>query len=187
MGSKNMVDSTRIIITDESGNYSFSTLKDIAETKHYCLSTIRKRLANGMSLTEAITTPVGYANKKVIDPKTGKEMFLYEIAKRENIKIDTLHSRIFDLGWSIERAVNEPINTSKAKKEITSDIGDTYSYSTWDKILGFGRGTVSHRILREKTEQEAITTGIRNAIYFIDPKTNKPIPQDQVEEEDFIN
>lgn len=174
-----------IIETDENGNVKYVTIKQAAEERNLNYDLVRKRMERGATLEEALAKEKYYNLRKVIDPETKEEITIGDLAKKYNIKIDTLHSRVFDLGWSIERAVNEPINISKAKKEITSDLGDTYSYNAWDKILGFGRGTVSHRILRKKSEQEAITSGIRNAIYFIDPKTNKPIPQDQVGEEDF--
>ena len=185
--NKNINDSTTIITTNDNGKIKISTFKELVEANNINTSTVRKRISNGMTLEEAITTPVNYNKIKVIDPRTNKEVFLYELAKDIGMKVDTLHNRIVDEGWSVEDAISMPISDRTKKKEITSDLGDTYSYNTWDIILGFGRGNVSHKIKRGKTEKEAISTGLRNAIYFIDPKTNKPIPQDKVGENDLIN
>lgn len=181
---------TRVVmIKDNNGNTKIMTLNDAIKAEGLNPDTVRKRMIrNNITLDEAISKELYYNQKRVKDPITGYDITLKELSDKCNKPVHTLYSRIIKAGWDVEKAMNEPINSEKSKlKTITSDLGDTYSYNAWDKILGFGRGTVSHRILREKTEQEAITTGIRNGIYFIDPKTNKPIPQDQVGENDFIN
>ena len=186
MNNKNINDSTRIIIKDENNNYTMYTIEEIAREKECSSSTIRKRLAKGMTIEEAINVPINERFKRVIDPRNGKEVYLHELAKEIGMIPDTLHSRVFELGWTIEKAISEPLSDKTKKKEITSDLGDTFSYNSWDIILGFGRGTVSHKIKRGKTEQEAISTGNRNGIFFV-KDNGRPVPQDQVGEDDFIN
>lgn len=178
-----------VMVKDDTGNIKVMSLNDAIKAEGLNPDTVRKRMSrNNMTLDEAISKELYYNHRRVKDPITGNDITLRELSNKCDKSVHTLYSRIIEAGWDVDRAMNEPVNGEKLKvKTITSNLGDTYSYNTWDKILGFGRGVISHKILRGRTEQEAITTGTRNGIYFIDPKTNKPIPQDQVGEDDFIN
>lgn len=69
------------------------------------------RLSNGWSTERTLTQPVGVAgNLKHKAIYRGKEYSFKELSVISGHSWGTLHNRIIKLGWSVERAMNEPIN-----------------------------------------------------------------------------
>lgn len=156
--------------------------------------TLYARKEDGWSDERALTEPVN-AYMRVLTDSNGESHTISDWSKITGLDRGLIYDRHFRQGWSVDKSLYEPISDSRKPKLITYN-DDTFSYNQWGKLMGFGPGTVSKRIRSGKSIEESLTTPISNngkiikpinGIYFIDPKTNKPIPQDQVGEDDFIN
>lgn len=76
--------------------------------------------------------------KKVVPPEGGywedipprkkaapRKGTLTEKAKKHNISVKTVHSRVYILGWSLEKALRVPVDKKKAsKKPVFTPIED---------------------------------------------------------------
>ena len=78
----------------------------------------------------------------------GEKIQLRKLCDREKVSYDTVHNRLFALGWDIERAINEPsqLETSFTKKCKEHGINPT---TARDRIVKFGW-----------TEEEALNTPV---------------------------
>lgn len=134
----------------------------------------------GWSDKKTLTTP---ENKyiKIFNHSDGRSMSITDWAIESGYDRDLIYDRVIRQGWSIDRAISEPIKNSPIK--ITFN-GGTFSCNTWDKIMGYGRGTISHRIKNGMSPEKAISQipkgKTKNAIYFINPDTGEAISQDKV-------
>lgn len=178
-----------IIETDENGNAKYVTIKQAAEERNLNYDLVRKRMERGATLEEALAKEKYYNLRKVIDPETKEEITIGDLAKKYNIKTDTLHSRIFDLNWNVEKAISKDVEFKNKKKVLTSDLGDKYSYNKWDIALGYGRGVISHKRKRYKelSDVEILNKGNRGIIFFTNSDTGKIFSQDKVRGEEFVN
>ena len=145
------------------------------------IATILKRKKLEWSDELTLITPENNYIKKYTH-SNGKCMTITEWANETGLDRNLIYDRIHKLGWSIDKAISEPI---KNQSNMITMNNDTFSYSYWEKIAGFTSGIISHRILRGMNPIEAITTPVKNklinGIYFIDEKTGEPISQNEVE------
>ena len=79
---------------------------------------INYRLRNGWAVADALETPAGDGNKrsaKAVRERApryralGESLTLRQWSERTGIKADTIGTRIKRYGWSVERAVTEPL------------------------------------------------------------------------------
>ena len=98
---------------------------------------------------------------------------------------DLIYDRLYKQNWDVDKALYTPVSSDRMPNYITY-YGTTMNYSDWEKARGFSSGTISHRLKRGMSIQEALNTPITdqngndkvipNAIYFVD-ENNKPISQ----------
>lgn len=168
-----------VYLTLNGVSHTAATWSEITGISVYNIYNRKKNLKWNDEKT--LTTP---ENKyiKILNHSDGRSMTVTEWAIESGYNRDLIYDRVFRQGWSVDRAVSEPIKNSPIN--ITYN-GNTFSCNKWEKILGYGRGTISHRISDGMEPEKAITSipkgGFINAIYFIDEDTGEPIPQDQVE------
>jgi hypothetical protein len=73
------------------------------------------RVAKGMTPEAAATTPPADYTVKSGKGKLSKK--LYEQALENGIGRATLHARVYIYGWSVEKALNTPVNTKLRSKK----------------------------------------------------------------------
>ena len=113
-------------------------------------------------------------NTVKIDSGHGEMVTVNDISEATGIANYTIRSRI-DSGWTYDQIINTP-------------VANIYSYgmasgtrSDFDAVLGFEDGTIAKRMRHGMNFEEAIQTPVANnatsAVFFVDPKTRKPINQ----------
>ena len=119
----------------------------------------------------------------------GRKYTVAEFAKLHNMNSDTVLHRL-NKDWSIDDIINRRPEDEKKIKYLTYN-NNTTSLSGWGSITGMGANVIYKRLSKGWSAEKTLSTppknGFINAIYFEDPNTGKPIPQDQAKEEDFIN
>ena len=138
------------------------SIKQIAEHFNIKYTTLKNRLYKGMSIEEAINTPIEERKEiktYIVNSFTGN---LRQIAKHFNVNYGTLCGRIYR-GWSIERAVNTPVNEQKERKiEIYTVNGFTGSSTQIAKHFNIKNGTLRDRINKQGMSMEdAVNTTVR--------------------------
>lgn len=67
----------------------------------------------------------------------GESIQLVKLCKRENVSYDTVHNRIYSLGWSVERAIDEPSQQENSLRNKCRERGINYE-TVRSRILKFG-------------------------------------------------
>ena len=101
--------------------------------KGYCPSNCRWATRKEQSENKRNTIHVKY---------NGENVTISELSRLSGISSNILGSRICKYGWSVERAINEPIN--HVKRDITFN-GKTQSISKWAKELNIPYATLKQR------------------------------------------
>ena len=183
--------------TNKRYNYNGEMLlvKEIAKRIDLPVTTINSRLARNWSMDKIIAT----AKKRetgLNDTQytiNGVSHNVYDWSKIYNIDPGVVRSRLYQ-GWNIEKALTEPIKA--ATNTITFD-GCTGNFNEWARALEIPSHIIQYRRAHGWNEEASLTTPIKDkggnikypmaGIVFVDPDTNKPVPQNKVEEDDFIN
>lgn len=92
----------------------WKTYKDQALANGVPYGMFLRRLHQGLSPEEAIRQGRSLGGRKV-NPRISEEM--YEMAALNGIGRNTLKCRIFQLRWSDERAITEPVHLNKSSKK----------------------------------------------------------------------
>jgi Zn-dependent peptidase ImmA (M78 family) len=80
--------------TDHLGN-KFKSKREMCKYYNIPYNTFECRMSRrGMSLEEALTTPIKSTNYKIIDPITGESMYYKEISKKYNVNYETFMQRL---------------------------------------------------------------------------------------------
>lgn len=154
---------------DHLGN-EFESLT--AMCKHYGLSTCayKNRLAKGWSLQQALETP----NAKFLpeSKRTDHLGNVYETAKamvsHYGLTLDTYNRRI-KIGWSIEKALTTPIDTTKHGKPEVDHTGREFPMlKDMCEYWGVTVSAYLRRIATGSTKEEALTKQQKNHRTFID-------------------
>jgi hypothetical protein len=168
--------SNNVIIKYNNEEHTISEWAKIYNIEYYNLY---NRIINlGWSIDKALNTPINDYIVKIKDPYTGKERFLSDIAIEHGINPKLVYDRVVRGGWSIDKALNTPINNPI--RYITFN-GTILTTNEWEYILGLSNGCLIDRLNSGMTAEEALTTGFRNGIYFTNEETGKPIPQNEVD------
>ena len=144
--------------------------------------TIRERLKRGMTPEEIANTSIDDYQKKItIDGITDT---LTNFCIKYNIDRSLVWDRIYRSGWDPKIALTAPICNSNPAYDVREYMNTIGNYRDFDRAIGFKEGTISSRVRKQgMTFEEAISTPLRtkgtntNAVFFIDPKTRKPINQ----------
>ena len=137
------------------------------------------RYKRGMTAKEIIETPVNdYYHKITVNGVTNTTAYF---ARMYNMPTYIVTQRIFRLGWDPIEALTTPVAQSNPATKIEY-MGTLGYYTDYDDALGFTRGTIGKRIRNNNmTFEQAISTPLTNrpvnAVFFVDPKTRKPINQ----------
>ena len=110
-------------------------------SKNNCRWATRKQQMNNMR------------SNRVIE-YNGESMNLNQWADRLGVKREVIRDRIDRYGWSIERAMNEPVTPNK-KTTITID-GVSDNLTSWCRRLGVSRTHTERKIKRGMTPKEAL-------------------------------
>ena len=76
----------------------------------------------------------------------GKKYTLAELSEMSGIPLSALNSRIYELGWSVERAIKEKVCYVRYNGEKYTYDGITLSLTDWSKRLGVPRTTLEYRL-----------------------------------------
>ena len=119
--------------------YTASELEKFITVDGLSVENVRSRLSNGFSVERAISQPT---NVKIQPKGVGERIYEYngkiynsfeltQISKVEGLNISHITSRINSKGWSVERAITQPIKNYKNKYEYN---GNLYSTKELSKI-----------------------------------------------------
>lgn len=114
--------------------------------------TLHHRLKSGMSIKDALFTPMGAVKRKIINV-SGQQLSYDEIAKMARVKRSTIYSRRVR-GWK----TNELLIVHNQYK-ITAN-GKTMSVSEWAKELGVRSNLIYQRINRGWSHDAIVNTPI---------------------------
>ena len=158
-------------------------LMDFARMINMDPETVRHRIKmRFMTPDEIATTPIDDYQKKItVDGITDT---LTNFCKKYNIDRELVRDRIFRSGWDPKVALTTPLCNSSPKYDVHEYMGTVGNYRDFDNAIGFKEGTISNRVRKQgMTLGEAISAPLRkkgsttNAVFFVDPKTRKPINQ----------
>lgn len=183
--------------TTKRYNYNGEMLmvKEIAKKINLPITTINSRLARNWSMDKIIATAkkreTGLNNTQYVI--NGVSHNVYDWSKIYNIDPGVVRSRLHQ-GWNIEKALTEPVKA--ATNTITFD-DCTGNFNEWARALEIPSHIIQYRRTHGWNEEASLTTPIKDkggnikypmaGIVFVDPDTNKPVPQNKVEGNDFIN
>jgi hypothetical protein len=134
------------------------TLQQWADITGIKRSLIRARLNSGWSIERALTTkPEPYRGGKKARNFTfnGETHSLKTWAKKTGISFATLISRVYQFGWTFERAITEPIKDQTPIKTIIN--GETKRINEVAIETGLNPSTVRYRIKRGWKPDEIVT------------------------------
>lgn len=146
------------IIKDHLGN-EYSTIMDMCKAYNINDDTYRGRIRRGMSVEEALTTPlVDPANGGCEDHLGNKYSSMRAMCKAYNIGIVTFKYRIKN-GMSLEEALTTPLADSTKGKTCKDHLGNEYiSLSAMCEAYGVKANTFHSRIKSGMSLEEALTT-----------------------------
>lgn len=155
------------------------TIVELSKRTGISESTLRARLKRGMTVEEAVTTPV---STDYTITYNGVSKHISYFSKEYGIPVSVLKYRIFKKGWAVEDALNTPYVEPEryGDQEYMGALG---SYRDYERALNFKKGMIGRRIREGLTLDEAISMPVRSnrttpsAVFFIEPKTRKPISQ----------
>lgn len=117
---------------------------------------IRSRLNEGMSIEEAFERP---KREHLQVTYKGKTQLITDWCKELNLNVHTVCGRIFDCGWTPEKAFEEPIKTSA---HYLTYKGETKSLMEWAKQFNIKPVTLSARLFRYGyTVEEALEKPVK--------------------------
>ena len=114
-------------------------------------STVRKRVANGMSLKDALRAGYARGHKFVFN---GKELCTSELAKALGVTTGTIRKRI-QAGWKPD----DIALPRKYRKGVTA-FGKTQSVTAWAKERGMQRSCLRRR-LKTMPPELALTLSVK--------------------------
>lgn len=127
------------------------------------------------------TNADSYRKKYTVDGITDTLSNLCDLYGKD---LNTVWYRIHRSGWDPKNALTVPICNSNPACDIHEYMNTIGNYNDFDRAIGFKEGTISSRIRKQGMAfEEAISTPLRtkgtmtNAVFFMDPKTRKPINQ----------
>lgn len=175
--------------TDHLGNHFKSVT---AMTKHYGVPrpTYISRLKSDWTMEEALTVPVlkngiNYKTCKslegIVDHLGNKFNNKAQMARHWGISPSVFHRRVHVQGLSVEDALTTPISRKHFAQEVTDHLGNEYSSrSLMAKAYGLSPLTLSERLKRGWSVEEALTTPIDTSSYRKTTKTSKVKVQDHL-------
>lgn len=124
--------------------YSLSELVEISGLKR---TTLYKRLVKlKWSIDKAINTKETKDNRKLnYCEYKGKQYSLVELSKISGISRDVLYRRIFELNWSVEKALNTKV-INKKNNIVYEYNGCNYSLQELSNVLQISKETLYYRI-----------------------------------------
>jgi hypothetical protein len=126
-------------------------LSQIAKLTGIKPGTLSNRLKSGKTLEEAIS-----AKGKDLFEYQGQQLTLGQIAKLTGMRPQTLNSRIYRSGWTLEKALSEPINTGCRRGGPVCEFkGRQMSRGEIAKVTGIKHATLKRRLGKGKTLEEA--------------------------------
>lgn len=76
----------------------------------------------------------------------GKKLFLRDWAEETGIPLKVLKARIGRYGWSVERALTEPVGSPRKSSRMLTHNGKTMPMVQWARELGVNYKTLKNRI-----------------------------------------
>ena len=144
--------------TDHLGN-TFPTRKALAE--HYGISdaTLAYRLKNGLSMKEALTTPMRQQPVVIKDHLGNVFPTRRALAKHYNMSENTLANRL-KRGLSIEEALNMPMRSQPIV--IKDHLGNTFpSLKALAKYYNISETALKYRLKNKSSIEEILTTPVQ--------------------------
>jgi len=122
-------------------------------------SCIRNRLDRGWSVEETLSTPAEslHTEGRLIT-YNGKTQNLSRWAEETSISSEAISTRL-DRGWSVERALTEPLHTNGQKRHVTYKR-ETLILSEWSRRIGVPFARLQQRLNLGWTVEEAFETPI---------------------------
>jgi len=103
---------------------------------------------------------------------SGKSLSLAEWAEAFGIHPGTLNVRITKLGWSIDRALTQPVEKQVREKRQLSRIiqfnGQTKTCAEWARALGLDYATLSYRLRKGWSAERAFTEPVHPTFKRVD-------------------
>jgi predicted DNA-binding protein YlxM (UPF0122 family) len=137
------------------------SLVEVAETKGMSKQALRKRINRGWNIKEAIEKPQREYDlkEKTRDEKIAQERreFIAELSKTCGKPEKILHRRIFNMGFSIEKAITLPVD-----KQIRVEYkGEIITMSELSKLTGICKSSLWCRIFEKgMSVEEAIKSAL---------------------------
>jgi hypothetical protein len=121
-------------------------LEDVARRHGVGASMLRGRLDKGMSLEDALTTPIGLANPQLrLITYNGTTRSLSDWARFLNMHTSSLHQRL-ETGWSIEAAITiKPGESRRKTAEERKTSQRNWRLKNRDKVLAMKRAAYLRR------------------------------------------
>ena len=150
------------IIDPATGEPVEGTLKELAMRFRISKNTVNDRMAQGMTLQEALTTPKwGAETREAVDPATGEIVMgtARELAERFGTDLGTVKWRMSRDGMSFQDAVTTPKRSFVEHEVLDPDTGEavTGTIRELSERFGMNEHTVRARLRRGMTLQEALT------------------------------
>lgn len=151
----------------------YRSLAEISQLTGIKTGTLSTRLNNGWDIDKAVGTPVDTERSKSRTLEIrGERHTTTEWAKLYGVPSHLILQRI-DHGWTVERAITEPV--AERKYHDLTYKGQTHSMSDWARLLGIKFSTLSQRINSGWSVEDALTTGMHQKWHF-KRKAAKPSP-----------
>lgn len=175
--------------TDHLGNH-FKSVS--AMTRHYGIPrpTYISRINSGWIMEEALTVPVLKDGSKyrtckslgdIEDHLGNKFNNNAQMACHWGISSSVFHRRVHVQGLSIEEALTRPLVSKRSAIKVTDHLGNEYrSRSLMAKAYGLTPLTLSERLKRGWSVEEALTTPIDTSSYRKNTKVSKVRIQDHL-------
>jgi len=149
------------------------SLREISLITGIATGTISGRLSKGWSIEQVVSTPVDTERSKSrILEFNGEQHTAIEWSRLRGIPAHLILQRI-DYGWTIEKALTEPV--AERKYHSLTYKGQTLSMSDWARLMGMKFTTLSQRIKAGWSVEDALTTGNHQKWHF-KKKAKKPQP-----------
>ena len=110
-------------------------------------NSLRKRLIAGMSVSDAVAE-IEQNRKKLCVEYEGREYTMAQLGRKFNLPTHIVYTRIFHLGWSVEKAVHSP------RKQKHPPMVSTSGCTRYDCVHQDGSGVCSLGIKRNRENCE---------------------------------
>lgn len=148
---------------DHLGN-KFNTVEEMCEHWDISYSSFYTRMANNMTVEEALTVPLREKDMEPVDHLGNRFDTLQEMCKHWGISKGAFQSRL-QLGWSLEDALTIPPKQQYANRnncrKVTDHLGQEFkSITEMCKHWGVKYSTFNSRIRYKWSVKDALTTKV---------------------------